>query len=137
MRYARPPGLPTGNKARRASAVAEKARYVVASPMTSLRRRSSLGWFATAFALVAQRIGEVVRQGQEVGEIGFALFPAPLDGVLRGLTHDGVHVTTGTKVIEVDPRGASADVRGISEGHARIAEGVLAALLAWEPHHRT
>jgi xanthine dehydrogenase accessory factor len=53
---------------------------------------------------------------------------APLAGVLRGLTRDGVPVTVHTKVIEVDPRGASAEVRGIGDRPRRIAEGVVAAL---------
>jgi xanthine dehydrogenase accessory factor len=78
------------------------------------------------------RIGEEVRQGQEIAEIGFTLLTAPLDGVLRGLTRDGVTVTTRTKVIEVDPRGAGAEVRGIGERPRRIADGVLAAICEWE-----
>ena len=40
---------------------------------------------------------------------------APLDGVLRGLTRDGVPVTVRTKIIEVDPRGQAGEVRGIAE----------------------
>jgi xanthine dehydrogenase accessory factor len=52
----------------------------------------------------------------------------PLDGVLRGLTRDGVPVTAQTKVIEVDPRGPDAEVRGIGERPRRIADGVLAAV---------
>ena len=39
----------------------------------------------------------------------FALH-APLAGILRGLTRDGVPVVTGTKVIEVDPRRAGNPV---------------------------
>ena len=78
------------------------------------------------------RIGEEVRQGQEVAEIGSTVLTAPLDGVLRGLTRDGVPVTTRTKVIEVDPRGAGAEVRGIGERPRRIADGVLAAIREWD-----
>jgi xanthine dehydrogenase accessory factor len=57
-----------------------------------------------------------------------AMLAAPLGGVLRGLTHDGVEVTAGTKVIEVDPRGDPALVRGVGERPARIADGVLQAI---------
>jgi xanthine dehydrogenase accessory factor len=54
---------------------------------------------------------------------------APLRGVLRGgLTHDGVPVAAGTKVIEIDPRGNPALVHGIGERPARIAAGVLRAI---------
>jgi len=74
------------------------------------------------------RIGDPVRQGQGIAEIGPMTLAAPLDGVLRGLTRDGVPVTRQTKVIEVDPRGAAAEVRGIGERPRRIADAVLAAI---------
>lgn len=64
--------------------------------------------------------------------MGDAALLAPLDGALRGLTHDDVPVAAGTKVIEVDPRGRVDDVRGIGERPRRIAEGVLSAMRAWE-----
>jgi xanthine dehydrogenase accessory factor len=73
-------------------------------------------------------IGDAVRKGQEIAEIGSVILTAPLDGLLRGLTHDGVPVTARTKVIEVDPRNREAEVRGIAERPRRIAEGVLSAL---------
>ena len=76
----------------------------------------------------ALRIGDAVRQDQEVARIGTAVLTAPLDGVLRGLTHDAVPVTEGTKVIEIDPRGRVDGVRGIAERPRRIADGVLAAI---------
>jgi xanthine dehydrogenase accessory factor len=66
-----------------------------------------------------------------VAYVGATVLTAPLDGVLRGLTHDGVPVTVGTKVIEVDPRGPAAVVRGMSERPGTIAEGVLRAVQAW------
>ena len=76
----------------------------------------------------ALRIGDAVRKDQEVARIGTAVLTAPLDGVLRGLTHDAVPVTEGTKVIEIDPRGRVDGVRGIAERPRRIADGVLAAI---------
>jgi xanthine dehydrogenase accessory factor len=75
-------------------------------------------------------IGDTVRQGQEIAEIGPTVLTAPLDGVLRGLTRDRVPVSARTKVIEVDPRGSAAEVRGIGERPRRIAEGVLNAIRA-------
>lgn len=78
------------------------------------------------------RIGDVVRQAQELAWIDSMVLAAPLDGVLRGLTRDGVPVTVRTKVIEVDPRGATAEVRGIGERPRRVAEGVLAAIRDWQ-----
>lgn len=80
------------------------------------------------------RIGDVVRQGQKVAEIGSAVLAAPLDGVLRGLTRNGVPVRERTKVIEVDPRGDAGEVTGISERPRRIADAVLSAIRGWEQH---
>lgn len=74
------------------------------------------------------RIGDLVRRGQEVAQIGSTPLTAPLDGVLRGLTHDRVPVTARTKIIEVDPRMRRAEPSGIAERPRRIAEGVLAAI---------
>jgi xanthine dehydrogenase accessory factor len=94
-----------------------RARYVYA-PVA--------GVFRTAL-----QIGSPVRAGAPVAYVGATVLTAPLDGVLRGLTHDGVPVTVGTKVIEVDPRGPAAVVRGMSERPGTIAEGVLRAVQAW------
>jgi xanthine dehydrogenase accessory factor len=80
------------------------------------------------------RIGDSVRKGQVIAEVGFTILEVPLDGVLRGLTHDGVPVTVGTKVIEVDPRGADAEVRGIGERPRRIADAVVVAIGEWSGH---
>jgi xanthine dehydrogenase accessory factor len=75
-------------------------------------------------AAIAQR----VRAGEVVATIGDERLVAPLDGILRGLTHDGVAVDAGAKVVEVDPRGDVAKVVGVGERPRRIAEGVLRAI---------
>lgn len=81
------------------------------------------------------RIGDIVRRGEAVGWVGYAVVRAPLDGVLRGLTHDGVPVSAGAKIVEVDPRGRLEQVRGIGERPRRIAEGVLTAIRIWARRH--
>ena len=73
-------------------------------------------------------IGDRVEQGQPLAMIGETVLSAPVSGVLRGLTHDGVPVTARTKVIEVDPRGRAAEVAGISERPRKIATGVADAI---------
>jgi xanthine dehydrogenase accessory factor len=78
------------------------------------------------------QIGDAVRKGEPVAQIDSLALAAPLDGVLRGLTHDSVPVALRTKVIEVDPRGRISEVRGIAERPRRIAEGVLSAVRDWE-----
>ena len=73
-------------------------------------------------------IGDRVRAGDVVATIGDAPLAAPLDGILRGLTHDGAPVDAGTKVLEVDPRGEPSAVVGVGARPRRIAEGVLQAI---------
>jgi xanthine dehydrogenase accessory factor len=78
-------------------------------------------------------VGEPVRAGEVVAVVGETPLAAPIDGVLRGLTRDGVPVAAGTKVVEVDPQGtAGAVFAGIGERPGRIAEGVLRAVESWE-----
>jgi xanthine dehydrogenase accessory factor len=83
------------------------------------------GPFRTALA-----IGDKVDAGAPVAQVAGAVLVAPISGVLRGLTRDGVPVFAGTKVIEVDPRGDPTRVLGLGERPARIATGVLDALSA-------
>ncbi len=78
--------------------------------------------------LTSYAIGQPVAAGEVIARIDGMPLTAPLSGVLRGLTHDGVLVGVGTKVIEIDPRGDPALVRGIGERPARIADGVLQAI---------
>lgn len=73
------------------------------------------------------QLGDRVEAGEEVARLDGTPLVAPLDGTLRGLTHDGVPVATGTKVIEVDPLGRPIASR-VGERPGRIADGVLAAL---------
>ena len=89
------------------------------------------------------QVGDTVRAGQVVAWVNETPLHAPLSGRLRGLTHSGVPVSKGTKVIEVDPRGESvripgdindvsdAEIAGIAERPMRIAEGVLQAIQSW------
>ena len=81
------------------------------------------GVFATPL-----NVGRMVKQGQETARIGEMPLYAPLRGCLRGLTHHGAWVARGTKVIEVDPRGAAQAAYGLGERARAIAEGVLKAV---------
>ena len=74
------------------------------------------------------QVGETVIQGQIIAHLGETALRAPLAGILRGLTHTGVPVTIGTKIVEIDPRGLQAQIIGIAERPARIAQGVMEAL---------
>jgi xanthine dehydrogenase accessory factor len=76
----------------------------------------------------AARIGGHVMADDIIATIGSVLLPAPLTGMLRGLTHSGVPVAIGTKIIEVDPRGDPSAAFGLGERPRRIAEGGCRAL---------
>jgi xanthine dehydrogenase accessory factor len=78
--------------------------------------------------MTAAQIGQRVRAGEPVAAIDGVQLTAPLDGILRGLTHDGVPIEAGVKVIEVDPRGNLQAVIGLGARPKRIAEGVAAAI---------
>ncbi len=81
------------------------------------------------------QIGDKVEAGQEVARIDSTPLFAPITGILRGLTHTNVPVPLKTKVIEIDPRIENAQVTGIAERPARIAQGVLQAIQNWEANH--
>jgi len=83
----------------------------------------------------AHQIGDKVEAGQEVARIDSTQLFAPITGTLRGLTHTDVPVALKTKVIEIDPRIENAQVTGIAERPARIAQGVLQAVQVLEEKH--
>jgi xanthine dehydrogenase accessory factor len=74
------------------------------------------------------QIAQRVSAGDVVATIEDVRLRAPLDGILRGLVHDGVPVEKGAKVLEVDPRGDVSKVTGVGVRPARIAAGVLSAI---------
>lgn len=73
-------------------------------------------------------IGQRVTQGEVVAVLAEHFITAPLTGCIRGLTHHGVHVEAGTKVVEIDPRSDPSTCFGLGERPRRIALGVLKAL---------
>lgn len=89
--------------------------------------RSRFRYAPTAGVLRAEAaIGQRVRAGQVVARIGDMMVEAPFDGIVRGLTHDGVPVEQGNKIAEIDPRPGEVKLAGIDERPRRIAEAVMA-----------
>lgn len=80
----------------------------------------------------AARIGDPVVEGQPIARIGNATLCAPLAGIIRGLTHNGVPVSIAAKVLEIDPRGDPSAAFGMGERPKRIAEGVCLAIATRE-----
>jgi len=75
----------------------------------------------------AARIDDRVANGAPIGTLDGVPVFAPLSGALRGLTHDGVTVRVGQKLVEVDPS-AQADNHGLGARPSVIARGVARAL---------
>ena len=80
-------------------------------------------------------IGQRVEAGQIVAHVAGTAVPAPIAGVLRGILHDGLVVSQGQKVGDIDPRGQVEYCHTISDKARAIAGGVLEALLCLNSHH--
>lgn len=74
-------------------------------------------------------IGQPVRAGEVVAYVDQAPVCAQLNGVVRGLIHDGLTVRAGMKVGDVDPRAIVAHCFTISDKALAVAGGVLEAIL--------
>ncbi|MFQ5693031.1 MAG: selenium-dependent molybdenum cofactor biosynthesis protein YqeB [Nitrospinota bacterium] len=76
-----------------------------------------------------RKIGDAVRAGDRVAEVGGRPVVTAIDGVLRGLLRDGLTVTEGFKVGDVDPRCRREHCFTISDKARAVGGGVLEALL--------
>lgn len=74
-------------------------------------------------------IGDHCDAGDRIASIGEAEIRAPFAGVLRGLLRDGMDVTAGMKIGDLDPRDDPALCRLVSEKSLAVGGGVLEALL--------
>lgn len=76
-------------------------------------------------------IGDRVREGQIMGDVGGVAIAAPFDGVVRGSIAPGTSVPERLKIGDVDPRGDVAACYTISEKALAIGGGVLEAILIY------
>ena len=81
-----------------------------------------------------RQIGDLVQAGEKVAMVRSAMneeFPvtASISGILRGLVRDGLDVTPGMKVGDIDPRASREHCFTISDKSRAIAGGVLEAIL--------
>jgi xanthine dehydrogenase accessory factor len=77
-----------------------------------------------------KRIGDSVRKGEVVACVGDREVRGPFAGVLRGLLHDGLRVSKGMKIGDLDPRGVREYCFRISDKAWAVGGGALEALLA-------
>jgi xanthine dehydrogenase accessory factor len=75
-------------------------------------------------------IGVLVVAGQVIATVEGEPIHAPFAGVVRGLLHDGLRVTTDLKVGDLDPRGLRDHCFTISDKARAIGGGVLEAVLS-------
>lgn len=89
-----------------------------------------------------RKIGDLVKRGEELAEVTDDLTGqktvtyANIDGVVRGMLQDDVHVTEGMKSGDVDPRGQVEYCQSISDKALGIAGGVLQAVAAFDYSRR-
>src|SRR5438067_784656 len=84
-----------------------------------------------------RQIGDLVQTGEVVATVKTEAesphdqlpVTTAITGVLRGLVRDGLHVSTGMKVGDVDPRAAREHCFTISDKSRAIAGGVLEAIM--------
>ncbi len=74
-------------------------------------------------------IGDLVEAGDVVGYVDETPVESAIGGLVRGLVHDGLEVSEGTKLGDVDPRGGSVDYEEISDKALCLGGGVLEAVL--------
>lgn len=77
------------------------------------------------------RIGDIVRAGDHIATVGEATVSASVDGVLRGLLHDGLSIPEGFKIADIDPRGNRAYCTSVSDKARAIGGAVLEAVDAF------
>ena len=84
-----------------------------------------------------KRIGDHCERGQAIAKLQVDKYTSiqihsPFDGVLRGLVRDGLKVTKGLKIGDVDPRDDRSACFLVSDKALAIGGGVLEAVLSKE-----
>ncbi len=75
------------------------------------------------------KIGQRVGKGQILAKVSGVVILAAFDGVVRGLLADGVQVTSGIKVGDLDPRVEVDLTHLVSDKALAVGGGVLEAIL--------
>lgn len=75
---------------------------------------------------------EVIAEIESVNDNHEVKIVSPIDGILRGILRDGLFVTKGLKVGDVDPRNDASACYLVSDKALSIGGGVLEAILSKE-----
>jgi len=84
---------------------------------------------AAGLFLPLKKIGDPVKQGEIIAQIGEEALEARIDGVLRGLMRPFACVAKGLKLGDIDPRGDVDACHSISDKARAVAGSVLEAIL--------
>jgi len=76
------------------------------------------------------QIGDHLEAGQLIAEVAGQQVIAPFKGILRGLIHASVPVTSGMKIGDLDPRDDPSLVSLVSEKALAVGAGVLEVILS-------
>lgn len=74
------------------------------------------------------RIGEIVQKGQIVARTGGVPVYAKMTGIVRGMLQEGVEVTEGLKIGDIDARLVLENCYTISDKARKIGQGVIKVL---------
>jgi xanthine dehydrogenase accessory factor len=75
-----------------------------------------------------RRIGDLVNKGDVLAHVGQTPVIATLDGVLRGLLRNGLQVSEGFKIADIDPRAEISHCLSISDKARALGGAVLEAV---------
>jgi xanthine dehydrogenase accessory factor len=78
--------------------------------------------------LTNKEIGNSVAAGEEIASVAGVPLKAEIGGIIRALVRNGINVTKGTKLAEIDPSGSKEAAYTIRPKMRTIAEGVLKAI---------
>ena len=105
----------------------------VPSPVLGVAEARVLRAPASGTFHAGRAIGDLVQAGDALGRVGERTIHAEIAGKLRGLVADGTPVAAGTKLGDIDPRGAAVDPCLVSDKARAVAAGVLEAILLRAP----
>jgi xanthine dehydrogenase accessory factor len=83
-----------------------------------------------------KQIGDIVQSEEAVAFVDGQGVVAPFGGALRGLMHEGLAVSAGEKIGDLDPRGRREACFTISDKSLAIGGGVVEAVLTWMQRRR-
>ncbi len=84
---------------------------------------------AGGLVVAGKQIGEHCEPGEVIARVSDKEVISPFPGVLRGLIHDGIQVSQGLKIGDVDPRDDPSACFLASDKALAIGGGVLEAIL--------